>query len=82
MTDKATVVLDNGVQITHLGHVIVALGTKLGAGLDQKRAVLRGVGIVTVHTPAVRRRLVDHSRSRRVIVAAYTQVGRSFRQER
>jgi hypothetical protein len=82
VTDQATVFLYDGVQITHLCHVVVTFGAKFRASLDQQRRVLRGMGIVAIHTSTVCRSLVDHRRSRGIVVAPDTQLGRGFRQER
>jgi hypothetical protein len=65
---QAAVFLDNAVESSDLGRIIVALGTKLGTGFYQQGTVFGDMWIVTVHTSAVGCSLVDNSRSRWIIV--------------
>jgi hypothetical protein len=76
VTDQASLILDDGVKVTRLGRIVVTLGAKLGADLDQKGAVLRGVGIVAVHAPTVGRGLMHNSCLGRIIMTPDAQIGR------
>jgi hypothetical protein len=60
----------------------VTLRAKFRAGFDQKGAVLRGVGVVAIHAPAVDRGFVHHRCLGRIVVAPDAQVGRSLGEER
>jgi hypothetical protein len=71
----ATVLLDNAVHRPFIHH-LVALGTKSRFRLDEKRLVLRSVGVVTVHTPSVHRSFVDNSLSSRGIIVTIQTKGR------
>lgn len=71
VADQAAVLIDDTVKLA-LHEIPVAFGTQIGPGLDEKRSVLRRVGIVAVHASPVSGRFVGHRFRSGIIVAADT----------
>jgi len=74
VTGGAAVLLDDGMQGTFFGRIIVALCAKGRTGGNKKLWVFRGVRIVAVNAPSVSGRFVQNRLLIGIIVAADTQI--------